>query len=189
MNKFEWQKWLYYYLIGIISLVTCVFIPMLGSEVDLGFNIPNTIAGWVVYIMTKIIVAVVNIMIFYCFMEQAKTNVKDNENYKKANDILLELEEKVRLPRSPEMWTKKQYLSKGISIFIISVLSAFALTSAILSFDIVQMLTYLFTIIMGLIFGVIQMKYAEQYWTLEYYEYAIYIAKTKNIKENKNDNS
>ena len=35
------------------------------------------------------------------------------------------------------------------------------------------MLTYLFTIIMGLIFGILQMRTAEEYWTNEYLEYAM----------------
>lgn len=34
------------------------------------------------------------------------------------------------------------------------------------------MLTYLFTIIMGLIFGILQMKRAEEYWTDEFWKYA-----------------
>ena len=47
-----------------------------------------------------------------------------------------------------------------------------ALTQAILSFDWMSMLTYLFTIVMGLIFGVLQMKTAEEYWTNEFWQYA-----------------
>ena len=49
-----------------------------------------------------------------------------------------------------------------------------ALTQAVLSFDYISMLTYLFAIIMGLIIGILQMKTAEEYWTREYLEYALY---------------
>lgn len=154
-NSFEWRKYLYYALIGLISLIACVFLPMLGSDVNLGFNLPNTAAGWVVYIVTKLLVATINILMFYCFMEQAKVNVKDDPNYIEANQIMHAMKQKTRLPRSPYEWNKKQYSGKGVTIFITTLLSAFALTNAILSFDLAEMLTYIFTIIMGLVFGII----------------------------------
>ena len=150
---------------------------MLGSEIDVGFKLPNTTAGWIVYITTKILVAIINILIFHCFQEQAKVNVKDIEEYKKANEILRVAKKKVKIPRSPHAWVTKQYLVKGVIIFLTSILSAFALTNAILTFNLTEMLTYIFTVVMGLIMGVISMKGAEHYWTIEYYEYALLIEK------------
>lgn len=184
-NSFEWRKYLYYALIGIISLIACVFLPMLGSDIGLGFNLPNTPAGWVVYIVTKLLIATINILMFYCFMEQAKVNVKDDPNYIEANEIMHNMKQKIRLPRSPHDWNTKQYSTKGITIFVTSILSAFALTNAILSFDLAEMLTYIFTIIMGLVFGIIQMKSAEYYWSVEYHEYAIMIKKEQEENERK----
>lgn len=174
-NKFELRRYLYYTIIGITSLIACVFLPMLGSDVNLAFNIPNTTAGWVVYIVTKLIIATINILLFYCFMEQAKLNIQNDEHYKEANDILHRAKKKIAIPKSPELWNRQQYSKKGITIFITSILSAFALTNAILSFNLAEMLTYVFTITMGLIFGILQMKNAEAYWTIEYYEYALMI--------------
>lgn len=75
-------------------------------------------------------------------------------------------------PRSPGKWKAEQYSKKGITIFISSLLSVFALAQAALSFDYVNMLTYLFTILTGLIFGILQMKTAEEYWTTEFLDYA-----------------
>lgn len=106
-------------------------------------------------------------------MQQAKVNVKDNENYKKARNILMKQKEKEVLPKSPNKWNSQQYIKKGSTIFITTGLSTIALTQAILTFDYVSMLTYLFTIIMGLIFGILQMKTAEEYWTDEYLQYAL----------------
>ena len=108
-------------------------------------------------------------------MQQAKVNVKDNENYKRARDILIKQKEKEILPKSPNKWNSQQYIKKGSTIFITTGLSTIALTQAILSFDYVSMLTYLFTIVMGLIFGILQMKTAEEYWTDEYLQYALMI--------------
>lgn len=181
MDKF--RQWLYYFIIGFVSLISLFFLPMLGSTAGLSWNIPNTPVGWVVWVVTKLIVAILNIIVFHCFMLQAKVNIADNEKYKKANEILLAAKKKERLPRSPERWTSKQYFTKGVSIFLFSVLSAVALTQAILTFDWVSMLTYLFTIIFGIIFGVLQMKAAEAYWTGEYYEYALMIEKESELSE------
>ena len=177
------EQYLYYAIIGVVSFVSLVFLPFIGTEAGLSMSIPNTWIGWVIWIMTKTIVAVINILIFHCFMQQAKVNVKDNENYKQARKILIEQKDKETVPRSPVKWNSEQYIKKGTSIFITSILSTFALTQAVLSFDYVSMLTYLFTIIMGLIFGIIQMKSAEDYWTREYLEYAL-----KKEGESRNDN-
>ena len=165
---------LYYIIIGVVSFIALVFLPMIGSTVGLGWNIPDTVVGWIVWVGSKLIVSTLNVLIFHCFMCQAKINVKDNENYKKAREILTDVNLKEIKPRSPGKWKAEQYGKKGATIFITSSLAVVALTQAVLTFDYISMLTYLFTIIMGLIFGVLQMKTAEEYWTREYLEYALY---------------
>lgn len=173
MDKFEFKKYLYYGLVGVISFIILVFLPMLGSETDIGFAFPNTTSGWCIYILSKIIVSVMNVLIFYCFMEQAKVNVKDDEHYIRANEILEQIIDKKYLPRSPRVWNTQQYSTKAVSIFFTTLMSAFVFTNAILTYDWVTALTYIFTLIFGLIFGVLQMKSAEKYWTNEYYQYAL----------------
>lgn len=167
------KQYVNYIIIGIVSLIALVFLPMLGSTIGLNWNIPNTLVGWIVWVVVKLIVATLNVLIFHCFMQQAKVNVKDNENYKRARDILIDQKEKEVSPKSPNKWSSQQYIKKGTTIFITTGLSTIALTQAILSFDYVSMLTYLFTIVMGLIFGTLQMKTAEEYWTDEYLQYAL----------------
>lgn len=179
------KQYLNYIIIGIVSLIALVFLPMLGSTVGLNWNVPNTLVGWIVWVVVKLIVATLNVLIFHCFMQQAKVNVKDNENYKKARDILINQKEKEILPKSPNKWSSQQYIKKGTTIFITTGLSTIALTQAILSFDYVSMLTYLFTIIMGLIFGVLEMKTAEEYWTDEYLQYALMKERELNQEANK----
>lgn len=179
---------LYYCIIAIISLIALFFLPALGSSVGIGLALPTTIAGWIVYISTKVIVAVVNILIFHCFRLQGKLNVSKHEDYIKARN-LLRAEGKIKnvLPLSPSQWNRGQWFSKGLTLFITSLLSVFALTQAVLSFDWIAMLTYLFTIIMGLIFGILQMKKEEEYWTIGYLEYAEYIT-NNNLEETQNGN-
>ena len=166
------KQWMYYFIIGIVSMIALCFLPMIGSDMGLGWNLPNTVVGWIVWVVVKVIVAVLNVLIFHCFMLQAKINIKENKRYVEAKEILRTNNVKQYVPRSPNAWNRQQYGQKGLTIFITTALSTVALTQAMLTFDWMSMLTYLFTIIMGLIFGVMQMKTAEDYWTDEFWQYA-----------------
>lgn len=164
---------LYYVIIGIISFLSVAFLPMVGSTIGLGWKLPDTTAGWVVWVVSRLIIATINVLIFYSFMEQAKLNIKDNEHYIEAREILYKNKKKEHEPQSPQKWQALQYGKKGTTIFISSALSVVALGQAMLTFDWVAMLAYIFTIALGVIFGIMQMKKAEAYWTGEFYEYAL----------------
>ena len=182
------KLWMYYLIIAAVSLIALIFFPMLGSTVGLGWALPTTTVGWIVWATIKALVALINVIIFHCFMCQAKVNIKDNPQYIEARKILKSLETKEIIPMAPGKWTRTQYLHKGTAIGATTAASTVALSQAILTFDWVAMLTYLFTIVMGLIFGVLQMKSAEEYWTEEYYEYALYVQKqNKKSEEKPND--
>lgn len=168
------KQWIYYIIIGVVSFIALVFLPMVGTSVGLEWALPSTAAGWVVWIALKLIIAALNVTIFHCFMCQAKINIKDDEKYTKALELLSKTPRaKEYKPLSPEKWTRKQYASKGVGIFITTAFSTVALAQAILTFDWVTMLTYLFTIIFGILFGIMQMKNAEEYWTTDFYNYAV----------------
>ena len=167
---------MYYILIGVISFVALAFLPAVGSNIGFGLALPSGAAGWIVWITTKLIVAVINVLIFHCFRLQGKLNVSKDERFLRAQDLLRKANRaKKIIPMSPAQWNRKQWSSKGITIFVTSALSTFALTQAILTFDWISMLTYLFTILMGLIFGILQMKKEEEYWTDGYLGYAEYV--------------
>lgn len=166
---------MYYILIGIVSFISVAFLPMVGSTVGLGWKLPDTPTGWVVWAISRLIVATINVLIFYSFMEQAKLNVAKDPHYIEATAILLKAKKADHAPRSPQKWQALQYGKRGTKIFISSAMSVVALGQAILSFDWVSMLAYIFTIAMGVVFGVLQMKKAEAYWTDEYYRYAMLI--------------
>lgn len=166
------RLYMYYIIIGVISFVTLVFLPMIGTDVGLGWAVPTTATGWLVWIATKLIVSAINVLIFHSFICQGKLNIKDDERYKEALKILGMVREKKYVPRSPKKFLGQEYGRKGVTIFLITALSTVALTQAILTFDWISMLTYLFTIIMGIVFGVLEMKRVEDFWTGEFYDYA-----------------
>lgn len=182
---------MYYILIGIVSFISVAFLPMVGSTVGLGWKLPDTPTGWVVWAISRLIIATINVLIFYSFMEQAKLNVAKDPHYIEATEILLKAKKADHTPRSPQKWQALQYGKRGTKVFISSALSVVALGQAILSFDWVSMLAYIFTIAMGVVFGVLQMKKAEAYWTDEFYRYALMIKEeeAKKPEEIVNDNN
>ena len=178
MTKYEkWKTIQYYAIIGVISLIALFFLPMIGSEAGLEWNIPTTTVGWIVYIVSKLLVATINILIFHCFVQQGKVNIRNHPKYIEANEILVNVKLKEDCPRSPAEYNHTIYGKKSVAIFVTTLLSAIGLTQAVLTFDWISMLTYFFTILMGLVFGIIQMNDTEQYWTEEYWRYAKKIEK------------
>lgn len=169
------KQGMYYIIIAVISLISVVFLPMVGTTLGLGWKLPDTTAGWVVWGVSRAIVATINVLLFHSFMEQAKLNIKDNEHYKEARDILVKVKKKEHKPKSPAQWNAAQYGKKGTTIFLSSAMSVVAIGQAVLSYEWATALAYLFTLGMGIIFGIMQMKKAETYWTTEYYEYALMI--------------
>lgn len=174
MDKFRQYK--NYAIITILALFILFFFPFAGSVLGMGFVFPNTAAGWIVFVVNKLIIGFVNIMILYCFCEQAKINVRNDERYIEAKKILFgQTNVKELLPKSPKQHSREVYGKKGITIFITSILGAISLSQAVLTFDVITMLTYLFTLIIGIICGIIQMGEDEIYWTEDVYKYAIMI--------------
>ena len=167
--KEKWRFYQNYIIIGILSLISVFFLPMLGTEVGIGFKVPNTLAGWIVWALTKLCIVAINIMLLDQFIKQAKVNVRDDEHFKEANEYYYSKTEEEEYLPAPKEYISSLYRKKGITNVITSALSVFGLTSAILTFDWVSMLTYLFTIIFGLVFGWMTMNNVEDYWTDTYY--------------------
>lgn len=182
--KFSIRQYEYYIIIGVVSIIALLFLPLIGSEAGLSWNIPNTPTGWVVFVVSKLMVAGINILIFHCFNMQGKENIKGHPLYLEALKIMdQEIKSSEYAPKAPEVWTRKVYGKKCTTVFCTSLLSAVGLTQAVLTFDWLSMLTYLFTITMGVIFGFLQMNEAEEYWTSEFWRYAQQLKK----ETNKND--
>ena len=98
-------QYLYYIIIVIFTIVILVFMPMLGSSVEGGLNLPQTPSAWIIFIITRVAVAITNIIIFYSFMQQAKLNVQGNKYYKEANEILIKAKTVIeKKPLSPRKW-------------------------------------------------------------------------------------
>lgn len=174
---------LWYGLIGVLSLVVLVFFPMIGSGLPLRLTLPTSFVGWVIYVFSKLAVAAINICIFHSFMEQGKLNVSAFWKKLMADEILHRIKQQKKvIPLSPEEWLKKEYRNKGISITITSVLSCIVLSQVILSFDFIVFISFFLTLVIGLVFGVMALFKAEHFWSMDYYDYAIYIMEEHNLE-------
>ena len=183
----KWRLYQNYIIIAILSFVSVVILPLFGSQVGVGFILPDTTAGWVVYFVTKSAIVAINVLIFDQFMRQAKVNVRDNELYIKAEALLLYANDDEELLPTTEL-IAKMYRSKIVSTIIFSILGVFGFTQAILTFDYVQMLSYTITIVIALVFGWVSMNQAEEIWTVHHYKWALKTKKTDEEAQ-KNDNA
>lgn len=175
----DWKQKLnlnfYYCLIFILSLLVLFIAPMFsaGAEVGVALQLPSTPIGWAIYVTTKLFVACVNLLLFHCFVKQARLNVQSNDKYLAAMALMQKYHPKEYRPRSEKEYFGQLYRKKGVLIFITSILSAVVLTNAVMAFDLTAFTTYSITIIMGVILGIMKMKDVEAYWTGEFYDYAV----------------
>lgn len=170
------KRYLYYVIIGLVSVVFVVFLPFVGSEGDFVSRFPTSAIGWVIWTITNVTTAILNVVIYILFTRQAELNVKENPKYVEAKQLLDQVEEiKKKNPRSPKEYHKKQYSTKGTITFVTTFSSLIGLSNAILRWDYTIFLVYLATIVMGIIFGLIQMKKTELYWIDEFPQYARYM--------------
>lgn len=177
------RQYLYYILIGIISFLTLAFLPMLGSSQDISWGLPQTSAAWAVWIVSKVAASVLNVLIYHCFIRQGELNTRQNEDRQKAEKMLNKLDKaKERKPISPEKFIARQYIRKVPIIAVSTFLSLLAFGPALLVFDFVVFIVYLFSVVISIVFGILEMKHVEMYYTVGLLEYAEW--KVQNEEDN-----
>ncbi|MBR2493788.1 MAG: hypothetical protein IKB64_10100 [Paludibacteraceae bacterium] len=178
----------YFIIIGLISLLT-VFIPPLFMgclSSDIGLAFPKTLEGWILWLVLNLSTAIANISLLVLFKLQAKKNARKHPNFIKANDILNKLAgvKEVFIPRSPNKMNAQDYSVKMIAVVVSTLTASITLTSLILSFDWMTLLSCLVSIIITLCISWVTMLNNEVYWTEEYLLYAEMV-KEKVNKEQK----
>lgn len=176
----------YFIIIGLISMLS-IFIPPLFMgclSSDIGLAFPKTIEGWILYIIMNVSTAIANISLLVLFKLQAKKNARKDPNYIKANEILNKLagRKEVWVPRSPAKMNAGDYTRKILAIIVSTFTASITLTSLILSFDWMTLLSCLISIIITLCVSWITMINNEIYWTEEYILYAEMVEKREQEK-------
>lgn len=166
----------YFIMIGLISMLT-VFLPPLFMgclSSDIGLAFPKNLEGWILWSIMNVSTAIANISLLILFKLQAKKNARNDPNFKKANDILNRLAgvREIFVPRSPQQMNARDYTKKVIAIVISTFTASITLTSLILSFSWMTLLSCLVSIIITLCVSWITMINNEEYWCEEYLLYA-----------------
>lgn len=183
-NKYINRNTQNYWMIGILSLILTVLLPMAGSSVaGLGWNFPNTAAGWAVYVSVKLAATGLNLMIFHHFVLQAKVNIQDDERFIRA-EKLLQPHQVEGDPISPQDFFRKQYLNKGFTLTLTTLLSTVCITQAILTFDYVSFIVHIVAAVIAVIFGMDIMRKDEEFWVRDYPKYAEWYVSQQEKKKN-----
>lgn len=168
----------------IIVLVTSIVVfipPLVGGclQGDVAVFFPSTPSGWILWAMTNAGASLGNVAILILFKMQAKKNVRNDPNYVKANDIMNKMieEKAVFVPRSPKAMDRKDYITKSIFIVMSTLSSFMVLSSIIVKFDVMTLISTLLSAVMALCFSWVTMLNNEEYWTNEYLLYAEMIQK------------
>lgn len=179
-----------YVIIGILSAILVIFLPLAGSVAGLGWVLPTTVVGWIVYVVTKLAATGLNMMIFHHFILQAKVNSKDHPSFLEAERLLRNFAPKTK-PLSPEEFFGKQYKRKGTTLIITTLLSTICITQAVLTWNYMSFIVHILAVVFAIIFGIQTMREDEEWWTKDYLIYAQwYIEQNKiNTEETPNEKS
>ncbi len=170
INKFN--QYAYYLIIGVVSLIMVVFIPMFGSDVGLKWKIPNTTPGWIAWISAKLSVAALNMVLLRCFDSQGKINATKSPLYQGAIEKITNYPREAKIsPRSPKEYALAVYGKKGVMLFVGTILGTIGFGQAILVYDIGAFIVQAIALVTGLIAGVFQMFATEEYYTTEFVAY------------------
>lgn len=171
----EWMhRSTYYIVIAVLSVLTLCVFPFLGSSISASIQFPTTKSGWVIWGVTKGSICLINMIIFHSFVKQGKLNIKDDPVYLQALAILSSIKPKKTDKRapSPAKYHASVYTKRGLSLVVTSFLSLLVFGEAILRLDYVALISYFITLVIGIVFGILQMKDEEYYWTKTFLTYA-----------------
>ena len=176
MQEFR-EKYIYYAVIVVLTLVAITFLPLIGldQQGQINFNAPANLMGWVIWGVSKGCICVVNCLIFHFFVLQGKDNIKDDSRFIDGLKRLNKYRIKDHKPISPFTLERSAYLKKGGTVLLTTALSLFALPSLVLQFSLVSFLSVLFSMIMAIAFGRMAMRETEKRWTVQLQEYVDYI--------------
>lgn len=182
------KQYMYYFIIGILSVAVLVFVPMIGSETGLAFNVPDSAAGWIVYIVTKVLVLIINMMIFHSFVCQGKLNAKCHPNYIKAVTLLASNKVKKYKPRTESEFRKGTYGYKMMWLSLGTLAGMFGIASAVMQFDVISFISYFMVIGMAIITGVFTKMNTQEYYESEFlHSIEFQIKEEETRKENENE--
>ena len=179
LNTFK--QYAFYGIIAVILILVLFIVPLLSGGInanDFKYYLPKSVKGWIVFWAIRGGTVVGNMCVYGLFKAQAKTNAKDNANFKKANEMLNKLYgTKEFIPHSPRQKSIKDWTTKGTIVLITTAAESIVIGSLIFNWDNVTFLSCITSSITAVLFGIVAMIKDEVYWTEEYLAYAEYVTK------------
>lgn len=153
---------IYPIVIALASLLVLIFVPMIGSNASIESIIPTEPTEAFLYWTIKALTVALNLAIFAAFRAEAKVQIKDHPNFVLANQLLAKVTKPTK-PLSPRQFTAKQWITKGLTLALSTAVTSMALTNIVLYYDWVTAVSCLITIIIAVIFGLMNMSSEEVY--------------------------
>ena len=170
------ENYAIYMIIVLVTALVVVIPPLVSGCLygDVGMFFPKDVEGWILWGITNGGTSIGNVSLLVLFKMQAKRNVRDDENFKKANEILNRLarEKSVLIPRSPGKMNFQDYSHKVIPIVMSTVSSFLVLTSVVVNFSAITLISTIVSAAITLSTSWATMLKNEEYWTDEYLLYA-----------------
>ncbi len=173
--KYSIQQNIFLIIVFLLSLMILIVGPMVNNISGKWFFEGYTASDWTMYIVTKILVSILNMFIFVSLTNQGHLNVKQHPKYLAAMEILAMHKPIKYKPLSPAQWKAKVYSTKGVSMTITTILALMVFVPVLQNWDFGTFLSYVFSITIAISFGLMQMKKAEEYYTEMFYDYAVMI--------------
>jgi hypothetical protein len=171
-------------VIGLVSFLGSGVVPFLASAFNekndqeiIKTAFPESTIGWVVWGIFRMMIVVINMSIFVAFVNQGKLNVANDKEYIEARTKWLEVQvyrgnrskkgKKVSY-LTPKQHYAKLYSKKGLSLAIGSFASMFTVSFMVLNWDLATFIAITITVVMAIVFGILQMSREEFYWTNDF---------------------
>lgn len=177
-------------MIALLSVMQIVISCLSSVDGNVQFVFPKTVWGWILLIAPKIIISVLGYMIWNSFFDKGKDEGKKTDDYKKSQNILLEIQGKSNKNEidvvNPKLWEKQTKVKKGIKMVIMLSLTTFLVAELAVNFNISSLVSSILSLLISILYGFRMMITAEEMFSIGYLRYATLLKVQFNNRKNEN---
>ena len=163
-------------MIVVLSFMQVVLSCLSNVDGNIQFVFPTTVWGWILLVAPKVIISILGYMVWSNFLDKGKAEAFKTEEYKKAQEILTELQgannQNIINVVNPTKWERDTRIKKGAKVVVMSALTLFITASLIVNFSIASLLGTIASIVMAVAWGIMIMANAKDIYSTNYLRYA-----------------
>ena len=163
-------------MIIVLSVMQVVLSCLSNVDGNIQFVFPTTVWGWVLLVAPKVIISILGYMVWSNFLDKGKAEAFKTEEYKKAQEILTEIQgasnQNIINVINPTKWERDTRIKKGAKVVVMSALTLFITASLIVNFSIASLLGTIASIVMAIAWGIMIMANAKDIYSTNYLRYA-----------------